>query len=140
MDLITTLRIAVRSTDMDADQVVNNARYFEYFEQVRLQHMRALGIIGEVRPPGAARRSFTIAETTCRYLAAVRYPEVLAGEAWTAKVGTRSFAFAYRLARESDGVAVAEGGSAQVWLDTEGRAAPLPEDVRASLERSLRGE
>ena len=134
MTLVTGHRMVVRSTDMDADQIVNNARYFEYFEQVRLEHLVALGILGQPRRPG---RSFTIAETTCRYLAPLRHRDVIRGEAWTSKVGTRSFSLAYRLVRESDGMTVADGSSAQVWLDADGRPDPLPGDVRAALEGSM---
>lgn len=140
MPRITEHRLVVRSTDMDADQIVNNARYFEYFEQVRLEHLVALGIVGRPRQPGRPGRSFTIAETTCRYLAPLRHRDVVVGQAWTSKVGTRSFALAYRLVRESDGTPVADGSSAQVWLDAEGRPTPLPEDIRETLNASLAEE
>jgi acyl-CoA thioesterase FadM len=39
--------------------------------------------------------------------------------------------------RQSDGTRAAEGSSAQVWLDAEGRPAPLPERVRRALLGSL---
>jgi acyl-CoA thioester hydrolase len=135
---ITTHRLVVRSTDMDADRIVNNARYFEYFEQVRLEHLVALGLFQRPRQPGTPGRSFTIAETRCRYRAPLRHRDVVLAEAWTERVGVRSFSLAYRLTREADNVVVAEGDSAQVWLDDEGKPAQLPEDVRSALEESLR--
>lgn len=138
--LITEHRLTVRSTDMDADQIVNNARYFEYFEQVRLEHLVALHLFQRPRAPGESRRSFTLAETTCRYRAPLRHRDVIVGKAWTSMVGTRSFQLAYELSRESDGVVAAQGSSAQVWLDEDGRPAPLPDEVRASLVRSMGDE
>lgn len=135
--LITEHRLIVRSTDMDADQIVNNARYFEYFEQVRLEHLVALQLFRRPRAPGESRRSFTIAETTCRYRAPLRHRDVVIGKAWTSNVGTRSFQLAYELTRDSDGVVVAEGSSAQVWLGEDGRPSPLPDEVRESLLASM---
>lgn len=137
MARITQHRFTVRSTDMDADRIVNNARYFEYFEQARLEHLVALGMIGRPRLPNSRGRSFTIAETRCRYRAPLRHRDPVLAEAWTERVGNRSFGLAYRLSRESDNLVVAEGDSAQVWLDEEGKPAPLPDDVRAALEASL---
>ena len=135
--LVTEHRLVVRSTDMDADQIVNNARYFEYFEQVRLEHLVALQLFRRPRAPGESRRSFTIAETTCRYRAPLRHRDVVLGKAWTSKVGTRSFELAYQLSRDSDGVVVAEGSSAQVWLGEDGKPAPLPDEVRQALTESM---
>jgi acyl-CoA thioester hydrolase len=134
---VTEHEIWVRSTDMDADQIVNNARYFEYFEQGRLEHLRRLGVIVRPRPAGEPERSFTIAETTCRYRAALRHREVVTVRAWTSEVRTRSFILSYELVRREDGMVAAEGSSAQVWLDTEGRPAALPERVREVLVASM---
>lgn len=129
----TTVVIPVRSTDMDADQIVNNAMYFVYFEQARLAHLQRLGIIRRPRSPGEPARTFTIAATDARFLAPTVHPDTVEVTARTAEVRTRSFTLAYRVVRLSDGVPVAEGGSAQVWLDAAGRATPLPDTVRALL-------
>jgi acyl-CoA thioester hydrolase len=136
---ITEREIWVRSTDMDADGVVNNARYFEFFEQARLEHLVALDIVTRPRPL-AGVRTFTIAETRCRYLAPLRYRDTVRGQAWTEEVGKRSFVLAYRLVLAGSGVVAAEGSSAQVWLDGEGHAAPLPDGVRAALLASMGGD
>jgi acyl-CoA thioester hydrolase len=130
-------KLWVRSTDMDADGIVNNARYFEYFEQVRLEHLAAIGVFRRPRPQGQPSRAFTIAETTCRYLAPLRHRDVVVGEAWTGEVRNRSFILMFRLTRESDAVVVAEGSSALVWLDGDGRPTPLPDNIRAALDSSV---
>lgn len=134
---ITEHKLWIRSTDMDADGIVNNARYFEFFEQVRLEHLVALGILARPRPAGQPGRAFTIAENTCRYLAPLRHRDIVLAQAWTQDVRNRSFVLSYRLSREADGIAVAEGSSALVWLDAEGRPAPLPDTVRAALTDSM---
>jgi acyl-CoA thioester hydrolase len=133
----TTVTIPVRSTDMDADQIVNNAVYFVYFEQARLVHLQRLGVIQRPRRPGGPSRAFTIAATNARYLAPTIHPDSLKVTAWTTEVRTRSFTLAFQAVRLSDGVRVVEGSSAQVWLDAAGRPAPLPDDVREPLLKSL---
>lgn len=135
MALITEYPLRVRSTDMDADGVVNNARYFEFFEQARLEHLAALEVVKRPRPPGAPDRSFTLAETTCRYRSALRHRDEVTVRAWTSEVRTRSFLLAYDIVR-GDGSIAAEGSSAQVWLDADGKPTELPPDVRAALEGS----
>jgi len=59
-DIATSIELPVRSVDMDADRVVNNAVYFMYFEQARLAHLRRLGVIRQPRPPEELARSFTM--------------------------------------------------------------------------------
>ena len=135
MPLITEYQLRVRSTDMDADGIVNNARYFEFFEQARLEHLAALEVVKRPRPPGAPSRSFTLAETTCRYRAPLRHRDEVVVRAWTSEVRTRSFLLAYDIVR-ADGSVAAEGSSAQVWLDADGKPAVLPPEVRAALEGS----
>lgn len=133
----TTIDVPVRSVDLDSDGVVNNAIYFVYFEQARLAHLLRLGIFERPRVPDDAERIFAIAATDARFLAPTLYPETLAVTAWTREVRNRSFICAYEAVRTSDGVRVAEGSSAQVWLDADGRPTPLPEAVRAALVASV---
>ncbi|HET7034973.1 MAG TPA: thioesterase family protein [Thermomicrobiaceae bacterium] len=133
---VTEHEIWVRSTDMDADGIVNNARYFEYFEQARLEHLVALEIVGRPRPPGDRRRTFTIAETTCRFRAPARHRDRLLARVWTEEIRQRSFILGYELVRVDDGTQVAVGSSAQVWLDADGKPTPLPDSVREALEQS----
>lgn len=138
--MVTEVEIRVRSTDMDADGVVNNARYFEYFEQARLEHLVAIGLVKRPRPPGEPSRPFTIAEATCRYRAPARHRDVLLVRVWTQHVGNRSFTLEYAIVQSAEGSPVAEGSSAQVWLDPEGRPAALDEVARRALLGSLEGQ
>lgn len=132
-----TVPITVRSTDMDADAIVNNAVYFAYFEQSRLEYLIALGIVRRPRPPGDFDRSFTLAETSARYLAPALHRDVLLVTTRVAEVRRRSFSLTFEVVRESDEQRIAEGRSAQVWLDQAGRPAALPETVRERLQAAL---
>lgn len=133
---VTETVIRVRSTDVDSQGIMNNARYFEYFEQARLDHLVAIGLFGaETRADRS--RSFTLAETTCRYRASTRHRDDLHVRAWTEEVGNRSFKLRYEMVREGDGAVVAEGSSAQVWLDENARPTPLDGPSREKLVNSL---
>ena len=112
---ITVTRLIVRPRDMDADRNVNNAVYFEYFHQSRLEHLARLGIWHPRR--FQEDNLFALAENTCRYLAPSFYGDVLS--IWTAThaVGNSSFLFVYRFWRVSDEALIAASHSVQVWLD-----------------------
>ena len=64
---VTITLLVVRPRDMDADRNLNNAVYFEYFHQSRLEHLARLGVW---QPRGSGDKNFfALAENTCRSLA-----------------------------------------------------------------------
>ena len=133
----TVLDVTVRSTDMDADRNVNNAVFFQYFEQSRLEHLLRLGVIRWPPSRGGDPPQFALAETTARFRTPAFHRDVLSVRTRTAAVGNRSFTLTYDVRRRGDGALICEGSSVQVWLNPDGRAAPLPPEVRAALERSM---
>lgn len=134
-DAVTRTPVVVRSTDVDSDGHVNNARYYEYCEQGRLAHLQRLGVVG-VEPRRVPYHGlFTIVETRCQYLAPAYYGDVLEVRTMTVAVGRSSFRLRYEVAR--DGEVIAVGESVQVWLGPDGRSAPLPPSAREALEASL---
>jgi acyl-CoA thioester hydrolase len=135
----TEFRITVRSTDLDGLRHVNNAVFFQYFEQARLEHLRRAGYVPTYARGEGPRHTLAIAETSCRYRAPAYYGDVLLVRVRTREVRQRSFTLTYEVRREADGALLAEGESAQVWLDDRDRPAPLPDDIRAGLERSREG-
>ena len=132
---VTVTTLIVRPADMDADRNVNNAVYFEYFHQSRLEHLARLGVW---RPRGPQDNNlFALAENTCRYLAPSFYGDVLL--IWTAThaVGQSSFQLVYRIWRQSDDALIAASHSVQVWLDECNQPTSLPLPVREGLTASL---
>ncbi len=132
---VTVTELIVRPRDMDADRNVNNAVYFEYFHQSRLEHLARLGVW---HPRGSQDKNlFALAENTCRYLAPSFYGDVLL--IWTAThaVGQSSFQFVYRIWRQSDDALIAASHSVQVWLGGPNQPTPMPLPVREGLTASL---
>lgn len=135
MPRVTEVRERVRSLDIDSQNIVNNAKYFEFFQDARLDHLRA--IQDPERPWRLGpESSFVLASTTCTYKSSLRHRDEIVTRAWTVEVRARSFALAYEVRRE-DGSVVAEGSSTQVWIDAQGNAMALPEPVRLALEASM---
>ena len=132
---VTVTKLIVRPADMDADRNVNNAAYFEYFHQSRLEHLARLGVW---QPRGYQDENlFALAENTCRYLAPSFYGDVLL--IWTAThaVGQSSFQFVYRVWRQSDNALIAAAHSVQVWLGGANSPTSLPLPVREGLSASI---
>jgi len=136
-DRSTRKRIEVRSTDVDDDGIVNNAVFYQYCEQARLDHLVRLKIIDPGSDRGPRPRRFTIAANRCRYLAPAHFRDIVLVEVTTTQVGRTSFTLGYRLFRESDCTPLAESESTQVWLDEGGRPVPFSEPIRRALDMSL---
>lgn len=132
----TTVELVPRSTDMDADRTVNNAVFFQYFEQSRLEHLLRLGVIRWPPAHDGSPPQFALVETTARFRARAAHRDRLLVTARTVAVGTTSFTLGYDIDR-ADTTRICEGSSVQVWLDGEGRPSPLPADVRTRLARSI---
>src|SRR3972149_7073947 len=133
----TVFPIAVRSTDLDGQRHVNNAVFFQYFEQARLAHIARLGFLPTYAPGDGPRHSIAIAETACRYKAPAYYGDTLLVTVRTREVRQRSFSLAYEVRREADGVLVAEGEAGPVGSAERGPPPPLPAAARRSLEAPL---
>ncbi|MEM1053995.1 MAG: thioesterase family protein [Bacteroidota bacterium] len=122
--VLHTSHVTVRWGDMDALGHVNNATYFTYAEQVRIEWLRAC--VPERRDSGPL-----IASIRADYRAPVHFPatvevEVLAGDA-----GRSSLTQGYRLS--VDGTVVCEVEAVLVWVSREtGRPVSLPDAVRAA--------
>jgi acyl-CoA thioester hydrolase len=127
---------AVRASDMDARGHVNNATYFAYFEIVRTNFfMDSPAIAGR---QSAGHAPFIVAQE-CSYHGQIRYPADVEIGMRVKKIGNKSFASEYVVCRRGESEALALGSSTHAWtLVKEGKATPIPEDVRAALEALIR--
>ncbi len=123
-------RDATRWRDNDAYGHMNNVVYYEYFDTAV---NRWLVESGALSVPGGPVIG-VVAETACRYFAAVGFPETVETGLSVARIG-RS-AVTYRLALWG---AAAEAAAVcryvHVYVDAATRRpAPLPQPLRAALE------
>ena len=132
------LELPVLWGDMDALRHVNNARYFAWFESVRIAYfdrLRAAFPGGAHAPAGLAEVGPILASTKCDYLRPVTYPgKVLVG-ARVAEVGNSSVRMDYAVARaDAPDEPCAKGTSVVVLV----RYATLekvrvPDELRAAI-------
>jgi acyl-CoA thioester hydrolase len=122
----------VRYNECDPQNAVFNANYLTYFDIAISELWReALGSYDAMLAGGT---DMVVAEARVRYLAPLRFDEEFEVRVSVAKLGTTSLVSA--MAVERDGDVVAEGELRHVFIAaSNGEKAPIPEAVRAALER-----
>ncbi|MBP7694108.1 MAG: acyl-CoA thioesterase [Anaerolineales bacterium] len=122
--------LTVRYSDLDAQGHVNNATYFTYLEQGRLEYLKALGLW----KPGQDFMAVgtIVAEASCTYKRPILLDQVVEIAVRTARLGTKSAVLEYQLTVA--GVEVATGRTVQVAYDYRaGVSIAIPADWRAAV-------
>ena len=110
---IFSTNIEVRFRDLDALGHVNNAVFFTYFEEGRKNFSKKFF---KVTDP--SEFTFIMAHISCDYLKPVRFIDNVTLQMWVRDIGTKSFAFEYKLVHQSDkSIVYATGESVQVCYD-----------------------
>lgn len=127
---IFTTNIDLRFRDLDAMGHVNNAVYFSFFEHGRLKFLYS-----NAQKDKFAGITFILAHVSCDYLIPVTldcHPEL---HLWVKEIGSKSFAFNYRLGeKEGKNTIYATGESVQVYFDYQKNISiPIPEAIKGQL-------
>ena len=128
--------VPTRWMDNDVYGHVNNVVYYAYFDTVINRYLIAEGGLDIARGPviGVA------AESRCRYRRAVAFPADLDAGLRVGKLGRSSVRYEIALFAQGDAEAAADGWFVHVFVDRETRRpAPLPDRLRAALERLVIG-
>ncbi|MBW2677473.1 MAG: acyl-CoA thioesterase [Deltaproteobacteria bacterium] len=108
-----TTNLNVRFRDLDAMGHVNNAVFFTYFEQGRLDFFNSAVSAGAF--PGF---EFILAHISCDYLKPVTIDDRLTLQIRVGKIGRKSFNFSYAIVDRADANCIyATGESVQVCFD-----------------------
>lgn len=123
----------VRWSDMDALGHVNNAVYFTYCEQARIQWLEENRLGGSIAP--GTGEGPVIINASCTFHRAVTYPAALEVSMFAGAVGRSSLETLYEIRDAADPERLYTSGSAKiVWVDHRaGRSVPLPAALRALL-------
>jgi acyl-CoA thioester hydrolase len=126
--------VTTRWSDNDMFGHLNNAVYLELFDTVlNAWMMRETGIDESVAPVLGV-----VAETTCRYLAEVAFPEPVEVGVRVARLGRTSVVFEFGLFLEGTAAIATYGEWVQVYIDRETRRpVPIPDVVRDHLEATV---
>jgi len=117
--------------EMDAFGHVNNIVYFRYFETARIAYFERLAV-----PEFLARDPVgpILAETACRFRAALSYPDTVSVGARVASVGEDRFVMRYAVLSRRLGRLAAEGEGTLVCFDyRQNRKAPVPDRLRGRI-------
>lgn len=123
--------LPTRWQDNDEYGHLNNATYYALFDTAVSLWQMNQGIV--IRGPEATK--FLVVESGCRYHAELGFPDILTAGLRVAHIGTSSFRFEIALFANDSTTAGAEGFFTQVHVGADGRPAPLPEAIRATLQQ-----
>lgn len=124
MTLITHERtLDIEWNDMDALGHVNNGRYFDYFQESRIQWFASLGFtLYEKQGP-------VVITVSATYLKAVVYPATLKIISRAHSPGRSSLLMDHDIYQNDN--LVTQGQSKIVWVDYEkNKSLPLPDQIR----------
>jgi acyl-CoA thioester hydrolase len=119
---------------MDNDHYghVNNVSYYSFFDTAvngflieaagtDIRDLPAIGIV---------------AESSCRFLSAVSFPDIIYAGLGLERLGTSSVVYAIALFRGSEETPCAVGRFAHVYVDRNARRpVPIPDVIRAAIAR-----
>lgn len=117
--------VHVRFSDVDVYGHVNNVKYFEYFQEARIQ------LLTEQAHELGAGHHLVVAQTDVDYRRPILFrPEPYDCRTWVSRIGTTSVVFE-SLVRDGDEV-LARARVVGVCIDSAtGRPAPVPDGLRA---------
>ena len=112
--------------DMDALGHVNNARYFDYFQEARIDWLRTIkiGMDGKTGP--------VIIHAACTFFKPIIYPATLCLRSSLHSLGNSSMIMDHDLYQNE--ILMAQGNCKIVWIDySKGKPVPIPAEFRNLL-------
>ncbi len=129
------VKIQIRFKDIDAMGHVNNAVYFTYFEQGRLEfYMKNFGKDGFQKYP------FILARAEANFYKEIKLSErEVILRMWAGDFGNKSFKFFYELVSTDGTKKFADGVTVQVSYDYKTKkTVPVPEDFKEKIKRYIK--
>ena len=129
-DFPVQLRMTTRWSDNDVFGHLNNAVYYSLFDSAINRWVgQATGL-----DPAALPAMGVVAESGCRYLGQVSYPQDVRVGLAVVRVGTTSVTYRPALFAEADDAPAAVGRWVHVYVDrVTHRPVPLPDVLRSAL-------
>lgn len=136
MEFKVSTKVTVRFADVDSMGHVNNAKFFTYMEQGRLEYFRRLGDLDFTRLELPPKKSVILASIQCDFKSPAYLGETLEIQIRTTDLGRSSFQMEYRIAETGSQREVARGKSSQVYFDYEQqRSIPLTLELRERFSK-----
>lgn len=130
-DFPVQVRFPIAWGEMDVFDHVNNVSYFRYFENARIKYFDEVGLLELKRKTGMAP---VLAESNCKYLQSVKYPDNLIVGARVKSVGQTSFIQDYLIFSEKLGAAALGKGVLVMYDFNTSQKVSVPEEVRTAIQ------
>jgi len=132
--LVHITRITIRWGDMDAMGHVNNAVYFRYMEQARIDWLASIGC----EPNLVTGEGPVIVNAHCSFLRQLKYPGDIEVLTYVGPPGRSSFETMHSIRRvDAPEVIAAEGGAKVVWVNyAQEKSVALGAPLRARLAQA----
>ena len=116
---------------MDAYEHVNNAVYFRYMEQARVEWLERVGY-----RCNAHQEAPVIINASCTFLVPLSYPGVVEVRMFAGHAGRSSVPTYYELRLQGNDALYAEGAAKVVWMNpATGKSAALPQGIAPARHR-----
>ena len=125
------IELVIRWKELDALNHVNNAQYFSYLEEARIQYLNTLKL----------DYSFTkenegpiLAHVSCNFLSPVLYPDTLSIGSGVTRIGRSSFDIDHDIFSHQQNKIVANAHSVVVMLDYQtGKSIPIKDEMKQRI-------
>jgi acyl-CoA thioester hydrolase len=135
MPFESTSDLRVRYAETDQMGVVYHANYLVWCEVGRTDFIRALGkSYADLEREGVM---LAVSDVTMRLHASARYDDPIRVCTRLSAVGSRSIEFSYRVIRADTDALLVSATTTLVALNSAGRVAALPKDLRRTLDGSI---
>jgi acyl-CoA thioester hydrolase len=125
--------VTTRWADNDVFGHVNSPTYYSYFDTAVTRWLHARGLIGLDSGP-----MWVVAETGCRFLAEVAFPDLLNIGLRIGRIGVSSVRWELAVFREGFPDACAEAHFVHIFVDRASRRpTPIPPGIRETLTPML---
>ena len=124
--------ITTRWMDNDVYGHVNNVVYYSWFDTAVNAHLIERGVL-DIH---TGTTIGLVIETQCNYFAPLAFPQTIEAGLRVASLGRSSVRYEVGLFAQGEALTAAKGHFIHVYVDRETRRpSPLPEGLRAELER-----
>jgi len=118
--------------EMDAFGHVNNIVFFRYFESARIEYFLRLGLTNHMKETGIGP---ILAETTCRYLKPLQFPDTVTVYARIDSMSESGFTMEYLIVSKNAGEAARGTGRVVIYDYNKNAKAAVPDTIRNAIEK-----
>jgi acyl-CoA thioester hydrolase len=130
-DFHISTSIKVRFADCDLMGHVNNAKFFTYLEQSRLEYFKNFPELNFLESQKSPELSFILAEISCTFKSPAFLDETLIVKTRTSELKRSSFVMEYEIVEEKTLRLVATARSVQVMFNyREQKSVAIPDSIR----------